>query len=335
MARNFTIKALILSLIALLVIPLTIPAMAQEEIVGDKWCSGVRIRFFAGGAEGDGFASIVLRGAQAAERDLGPDVEYVFSGWDRERMTQQLREAVASQPDGIAMMGHPGDDAIMAIAEEASETGVLMMYQNVDVPDVRAAFGGGYVGADLYPQGRALGEEALRQFDLAEGDTVIIVGPFADPNRGLRERGTADVFEEAGLTVVKIESVPAWATDPNVAIPVISAALLANPDTKLIGYPGGQQLGNASVYMQAVDKAPGDIINIGFDTSPLIMEGFDEGWIHLTSDQQPFLQGYMPILSLCQMKVLGTGPLNVDTGAGFVDTSNYQNVAELARAGLR
>jgi simple sugar transport system substrate-binding protein len=32
-------------------------------------------------------------------------------------MTQQLREAVASQPDGIAMMGHPGDDAIMAIAE--------------------------------------------------------------------------------------------------------------------------------------------------------------------------------------------------------------------------
>jgi simple sugar transport system substrate-binding protein len=250
-------------------------------------------------------------------------------------MVQQLREAVAAAPDGIAMMGHPGDDAIMPLAEEASAAGVLMMYQNVDVPRVRAAFGGGYVGADLYPQGRALGDEAIRQFSLQSGDTAIILGPFADPNRGLRERGTADVFEELGMTVVRIDSTPEWASDPNLAIPVISAAVLANPDVKLIGYPGGQMLGNAPTYMQAVDKQPGDIINIGFDTSPLIMEAFDEGWVHLTSDQQPFLQGYMPILSLCQQKILGMGPLNVDTGAGFVDSNNYQNVAELARAGLR
>ena len=36
-----------------------------------KWCSGVTLRFFAGGDEGDSFASIVLRGAKAAEADLG------------------------------------------------------------------------------------------------------------------------------------------------------------------------------------------------------------------------------------------------------------------------
>jgi simple sugar transport system substrate-binding protein len=332
---RLSLKFLIVVLILILVLPLASPAGAQDEIMGSQWCSGVHIRFFVGGAEGDAFASIVLRGAQAAERDLGPTVDYVFSGWDRERMTQQLREAVAAQPDGIAMMGHPGDAAIMPLAEEASAEGILMMYQNVDVPDVRARFGGGYVGADLYPQGRALGEEAIRQFGLQSGDTAIILGPFADPNRGLRERGTADVFEELGMNVVRIESTPEWATDPNLAIPVISAAILANPDVRLIGYPGGQMLGNAPTYMQSVDKQPGDIINIGFDTSPLIMEAFDEGWVHLTSDQQPFLQGYMPILSICQMKVLGTGPLNVDTGAGFVDSSNYQTVAALARAGLR
>lgn len=335
MTRNgFALKSLLITLLFLLILPLALPATAQENI-GDQWCSDVHIRFFVGGAEGDAFASIVLRGAQAAQADLGPTVDYVFSGWDRERMVQQLREAVAAQPDGIAMMGHPGDDAIMPLAEEAAAAGIKMMYQNVDVPTVRAAFGGGYVGADLYPQGRALGEETIRQFGLQAGDTAIIIGPFADPSRGLRERGTADVLEEAGVTVVRIESTPEWATDPNLAIPVISAAILANPEVKLIGYPGGQMLGNAPTYMQSVDKQPGDIINIGFDTSPLIMEAFDEGWVHLTSDQQPFLQGYMPILSLCQQHVLGMGPLNVDTGAGFVDTSNYQNVAELARAGLR
>ena len=40
--------------------------------------------------------------------DTGAQVDYVFSGWDAEKMVQQLREAVAAKPDGIAMMGHPG-----------------------------------------------------------------------------------------------------------------------------------------------------------------------------------------------------------------------------------
>ena len=71
----------------------------------------------------------------------------------------------------------------------------------------------------------------------------------------------------------------------------------ANPDVKLIAYPGGQLLGNAPTYMEAAGKKPGDIINIGFDTSPQIVEAFKNGWVQLTSDQQPFLQGYMPILS--------------------------------------
>ncbi|WP_245468789.1 ATP-binding cassette domain-containing protein, partial [Mesorhizobium sp. M1E.F.Ca.ET.063.01.1.1] len=65
-------------------------------------------------------------------------------------------------------------------------------------------------------------------------------------------------------------------------------------------------------------RKPGDIFNFGFDTSPQIVEGFKGGWVQLTADQQPFLQGYLPILSLCQQVVLGLAPMNVDTGAGFV-----------------
>jgi simple sugar transport system substrate-binding protein len=111
--------------------------------------------------------------------------------------------------------------------------------------------------------------------------------------------------------------------------------VLDNPGVKVIVYPGGQLLGAVPVYMDALGKAPGDIINIGFDTSPAIMEAFSSGYVQLTSDQQPFQQGYLPILSLCGTLVYGFGPLNVDTGAGFVDTTNYQNVADLAKAGYR
>jgi simple sugar transport system substrate-binding protein len=314
---------------------ITTATVANAEALRDKWCKDVHIRFFVGGAEGDAFGTIVYNGAKQAANDTGAQVEYVFSGWAVEKMVQQLREAVASKPNGIAMMGHPGDDAIMPLAEQASKDGIKMMYQNVPVPKVVAAFGGGYVGAQQAEQGHALGVEAARASGLKKGDTAIMIGPFNLENRGARELGTVKALEEAGITVVKIDSPPEWAADPNLAIPVITAALVANPDTKMVGYPGGQLLGNVPAYMQAAGKKAGDIYNFGFDTSPQIVEAFKGGWVQLTADQQPFLQGYLPILSLCQEVVYGLAPLNVDTGAGFVNPDNYKIVADLATEALR
>ena len=333
-SKSFRRLVMLTIIAALVMVPLGIaPAVAQET--GPQWCAGRTIYFFVGGAEGDAFGSIVLRGAQAAEVDLGPTVEYIFSGWNPETMTQQLREAIATQPDGIAMMGHPGDNAIMPLAEEAAAAGVKMEYQNVDVPTVRARFGGGYVGANLAPQGRALGEEAVRQFGLAAGDVAVVFVPLGQPGRDLRELATAQALEDAGLTVIKLNSPPEWASEPQLALPSLTGAVLDNPAIKLIVYPGGQMLGAVPAYMDALGKDPGDIYNIGFDTSPAIMEAFSSGYVQLTSDQQPFLQGYLPILSLCGTLVYGFGPMSVDTGAGFVDTGNYTNVADLAKAGLR
>ncbi|MGX8013201.1 substrate-binding domain-containing protein [Mesorhizobium sp. ORM8.1] len=309
----------------------TLPAQALDA----QWCKDVHIRFFVGGAEGDAFGTIVYNGAKQAAADLGPKVDYIFSGWDVEKMVQQLREAVAVKPNGIAMMGHPGDAAIMPLAEQAHKDGIKMMYQNVPVPTVTAAFGGGYVGAQQEQQGRALGAEAFKLAGLKAGDKAIMIGPFENESRGARERGTVAALKEAGVDVVQINSATEWAADPNLAIPVITAALLNNPTVKAVGYPGGQMLGNVPTYMQAAGRKPGDIFNFGFDTSPQIVEGFKGGWVQLTADQQPFLQGYLPILSLCQQVVLGLAPMNVDTGAGFVTPQNYEIVSELAKQALR
>ncbi|RYE51359.1 MAG: sugar ABC transporter substrate-binding protein, partial [Hyphomicrobiales bacterium] len=286
-------------------------------------------------AEGDAFASIVYNGAVQAAADTGADVDYIFSGWSSEKMVQQLREAVAAAPKGIAMMGHPGNAAILPLAEDASKAGIKMMYQNVPVDEAVAKFGGGYVGAQQNPQGRALGEEAIRRFGLKAGDVAIVLSDWSQEERSQRELGTIQAFEAHGLKVVKLQAPQELGTDPNSGIPVITAAITANPDVKLIAYPGGQPLGNAQTYMEAAGKKPGDIINIGFDTSPQIVEAFKGGWVQLTSDQQPFLQGYMPVLSLCQQVVYGLGAINVDTGAGFVTPDNYEAVATLAIEGLR
>ncbi|GIV85423.1 MAG: sugar ABC transporter substrate-binding protein [Candidatus Roseilinea sp.] len=312
------------------------PAQAADpQQGGAKWCQGVRIRFFVGGDPGDAFASIVYKGAQQAEADLGPKVEYVFSGWQPEKMVSQLRDAIAAKPDGIAMMGHAGDDAIMPLAEQASKAGIIMMYQNVDVPKVRAKFGGGYVGANLYPQGEALGQEAIRTLGLKKGDTALVFGAWGQPGRFIREQGTADALIKAGMKVITVASPPAVATDPGLLIPQITGAFGKNPNIKLIVYAGGQTLGAAPTYMRAINKKPGEVFNIGFDTSPAIIDAFDKGYVQLTSDQQPFLQGYLPIQSICLTKKFGFAPLNVDTGAGFVNAKNYKSVADLAKKGLR
>lgn len=308
---------------------------AQAAGPSDKWCSNVKLRFFVGGAEGDAFGTIVYNGARQAAADTGAKVDYVFSGWQNEKMVQQLREAVAAKPNGIAMMGHPGDAAILPLAKEAAKNGTKMIYQNVPVPTVVAQAGGGYVGAQQEAQGRALGEEIARRFNVKGGDTAVVMGSFDDSNRGAREEGTAKALEKAGVKVVRLSSPTEWASDPNLGIPVVTAALRANPTSKVIVYPGGQLLGNAATYMQAAKKKPGEIINVGFDTSPQIVDAFKKGWVQLTADQQPFLQGYLPIVSLCQQVVYGLAPINVDTGAGFVTTENYSAVADLATKGLR
>jgi simple sugar transport system substrate-binding protein len=308
---------------------------APAAQAGDKWCSGVTLRFFAGGDEGDAFASIVLRGAKAAEADLGPKVEYVFSGWQTEKMVGQLREAIAAKPDGIAFMGHAGDDAIIALAADADKAGIKMMYQNVDVPEVRAKYSGGYVGAQLTPQGYALGMESIRQLGLKAGDHALVLGAWGDPGRFFREEGTAQAFEDNGMIVTRLKAPPDWSSDPNLGTGEISAAVLKDPDLKVIVFPGGQLLGAVPQYFNAMNKKPGEIYAVGYDTSPQVIDAFKKGYVQLTSDQQPYLQGYAPILSLCMTLKYGMAPMNLDTGAGFVDVSNYEQVADMANQGIR
>ncbi|MDJ1006360.1 MAG: substrate-binding domain-containing protein [Paracoccaceae bacterium] len=308
-------------------------AAAQEA----GWCSDQTIRVFSGGPAGGAFNSIIDRGALQAAEDTGANVEIVYSEWDFDKMVTQFREAVSQRPDGIAMMGHPGDDALMPIAAEAAEAGIPVMYMNVDVPRVRAAFGSGYVGATLREQGRALGAETLRLAGdmIGEGDQAIVMSRWESENRAQRELGLVDVLEEAGIEVIKLQEAEGASADQMLQLPILTSTLLSNPGVKLIGYPGGPWLTAAPVFMDAVGKEPQDIIGVGFDLGQGVMQAFEGGYVLVTADQQPYQQGYLPVLSLCQQLVYQLGPLNVDTGAGFVTVDNYQDVVPLAEQGIR
>jgi len=142
-----------------------------------KICSGVRIVFFSGGNESDAFARTVYNGARAAETELGPSVNYLWSDWNPDTIVAQFQDAIGQSPDAIAVMGHPGADALSSLIDTAEKKGIIVTLQNVDLPTIREKYvsnGFGYVGQELVSSGQTLAEGIVRKYNLKAGDEALL-----------------------------------------------------------------------------------------------------------------------------------------------------------------
>jgi simple sugar transport system substrate-binding protein len=310
------------------------PAPAAE----DKWCAGTKIVFFPGGPPGGPFATVVYNGAVAAAADLGPDVEYVWSDWNPEKMVTQFAEAAATKPDGIAIMGHPGDVAFSAVVADARAQGIIVTSQNTTLPQLESEYkssGFGYVGQELYTAGYNLGKEAVKRFELGDGDKAMVWGLLAQAGRGERTKGVIDALEEAGMTVDYLEIDNATNADATAGIPTFVGYVSANPDVKLVVTDHGALTSSLETYLTTAGLGPDDIYAAGFDLSAATVEAIRGGWTDLVIDQQQWLQGYLPILQICLThNYLFTG-LHVDTGAGFAHKDNVDMLADLVEQQIR
>ena len=54
--------------------------------------------------------------------------------------------------------------------------------------------------------------------------------------------------------------------------------------------------------------------------SPNTAQAIKEGYQNLVIDQQPYLQGYLPILNICLTKKYGFSGLDINTAGAFVDS---------------
>jgi simple sugar transport system substrate-binding protein len=317
--------------------PAAAPTTAPAAAAG-KWCSNVRIVFFPGGPQGGVFAVNVYNGAVQAQNTLGPKVDYVWSDWDPAKMIDQFRTSAATKPDGIAVMGHPGDDAFGTLIDDAEKQGIIVTSQNVPLAKSEAKYqanGFGYVGAVQYTAGHDLGARAAKIAGIKKGDRVMVWGLFKEPARGQRSKGAFDALTEAGATVDTLEIDTATDKDPVAGIPTFVGYASAHPDVKLVVTDHGALTSAAKSYLSAAGKKPGDIFLAGFDLSPATVAAIQDGWMSLVIDQQEWLQGYLPILQICLTKVYGFSGLDVNTGAGFVDKSNVAFIAPLALKNIR
>lgn len=336
-ALSLLLVIVVLALAACVPTTAVAPAAPAAES-GAKWCSDVRIVFFPGGPQGGVFANNVYNGAKQAQADLGPKVDYVFSDWSTQKMIQQFKEVAATKPDGIAVMGHPGDESFSALIDDAVKNGIIVTSQNTTLPASQAKYaaqGFGYVGQDLYGAGFALGAEAVKRFGLQAGDRAMVWGLLAQPTRGERTRGAKEALEQAGLIVDYIEIDDATNKDPASGAPTFAGYVSSNPDVKLVITDHGGLTATAEKYLTTVGKKPGEIFIAGFDLSPATVTAIKDGWTGLVIDQQPWLQGYLPILQVCLTKVYGFSGLHIDTGGGFADKDNIDFLAPLAEKEIR
>jgi simple sugar transport system substrate-binding protein len=316
------------------------PAETQgpAPAAGTGWCSGTKIVFFPGGAPGGGFETVVYNGALAAAADTGADVQYLWSNWDPATMITQFQQAVATKPDGIAIMGHPGDEAFDPLIDDAESQGIIVTSMNTQLPLAQAKYapnGFGYAGAILYNAGYALGEEAVKRSGVKAGDKAFLWGLLSQAGRGERTKGVKDALEKAGLTVIYQEIDDATNADAAAGIPVFTGIMSANPDIKLMVTDHGNLTGTVQSFLEAAGKKPGDIYAAGFDMSGNAVTAIQTGWLQLVIDQQQYLQGYFGVLQICLTHNYGFSGLQIDTGAGFADKSNIDQLAPLVAKQIR
>jgi len=337
MMKGFRQAAVMASVAAALTVGGMSAALAADPVA--KWCSGVKIAAFPGGPQGGVFANNVYNGFKQAELDLGPTVTYYFSNWDPNMMLTQIKQAIATKVDGIATYGFGGDDATDPLVDQAYAQGTIFTSLNTSLPAAQkkyAASGFGYVGAPNYSAGFALGSEAAKRANLKSGDEVFVWGLKGQGgDRAQRTVGVIDAFDKVGAKVIYQEIDSATNADPNAGTATFVGVMKANPGIKIVVTDHGGLTSNVGVYAKAASLQPGQVFFAGFDMSPNTAQAVKDGYQNLVIDQQPYLQGYIPILNICLTKKYGFSGLDINTAGAFVDKTNVDAVAPLAAVEIR
>ena len=304
-------------------------AMAEDKL---------KIWFDAGGSPGESYSMVLQNGATAAAKDLGVDVAFVYSDWSPEKMLTNFRQGLAGRPDGMVVIGVPGDDAFEPLIDEAFAQGAIVSCVDTPLPRLQQKYqpqGFGYMGTNNYTQGSSMAERCLAYFKLRAGDKVFVWGLKSIPGRGERAKGLIDVFEKAGLKVDYLEISPEANKEATLGGPILTGYLSSNEDCKLVVIDHGALTAQTGNALRAAGLSPDRVHIAGFSLSPATAEAIETGYVDLVSEGQPYMMGYFAVTQIVQSKKGGFGGFSIDTAGGYVSKENIAQVGPLAEKGIR
>jgi simple sugar transport system substrate-binding protein len=297
---------------------LAAPAIAQD----------VTIIAVTHGQASDPFWSIVKNGITAAGEDQGISVDYrAPETFDMVAMSQLIDAAVNQQPDGI-MISNPDPDALGPSIERAIAAGIPVISMNSGINAAADLGISLHVGQDELPAGRIVGAKLA---ELGATHVLCVIQEVGNVALDQRCQGVTEGMEGSGtVTILPTTS------DPADVEAKIRAALTSDDTLDAVIGLSAPQVGEPAVTaVQALGKAD-SVIVASYDLSAGFLQAILDGKAAFAVDQQPYLQGYLPVTFLSQYAQFGVMPSgNVPSGPSFVTQENAQLVIDLSAQGLR
>jgi simple sugar transport system substrate-binding protein len=260
------------------------------------------------GAATDPFWATVKEGADRAAEEAGVSVEYrAPASFDVEAMAALVEAAVAEKPDGL-IVSIPSGNALAAPIRAAVDAGIPVISINSGFDVGRKLGALLHVGQSEYEAGRVAGE-AMREL----GGTKALCLNHEPGNVALdlRCKGFIDGFG-GSVEVLAVEPEPAVARE------AVVSRLASDDEVDAILALNATVAGEPAI---AAAAALGDRrVQVGsFDTSKALLTAVADGDAAFAIDQQPFLQGYVPVRYLDTLVRYGVIPVsNVSTGPKLV-----------------
>jgi simple sugar transport system substrate-binding protein len=241
---------------------------------------------------------------------------YEWTGSESENIDQMvnaINTAVSSGADGIAV-ALISNTAFNAPVENALKAGIPVVAYNADSATNKRL---SYIGQDLKLAGELMGKRIVE--DVKSGDVVIFTANAGSANLQPRLEGAEKAIKASGAPI-KVSTIVTGSLESGEKT-AIEAYYTGHTSVKgMYAVDGGDTAELAGVMQKLGLNAKG-VKAGGFDLAEKTQKGLHEGYLEFTIDQQPYLQGFVPILQLFQWHVSGSlsGPAEVNTGLKFVD----------------
>jgi simple sugar transport system substrate-binding protein len=260
------------------------------------------------GATTDRFWSAVKAGAEDAAKEADVDFSYrAPDTFDLGKVTALADAAVKEAPDGL-VISVPNADAVAAPIHAAVAAGIPVITINSGF-DVGQSLGALlHVGQSEYEAGRVAGE-TMRQ--LGGTKALCLNHELGNVGLDLRCKGFIDGFA-GSVEVVQVDP------DPVKAGKTIADKLAGDNAVDVILALSANYAGEPAVA--AVKALTGRKVRVGtFDITDAMLNAVADGDAAFAIDQQPYLQGYLPVELLATLKRRGVIPVsNISTGPRLV-----------------
>jgi simple sugar transport system substrate-binding protein len=255
-------------------------------------------------------------GAADASKLLG--CSYEWTGSESENINQMvnaINTAVSSGAKGIAV-SLISKTAFNVPIENALKAGIPVVAYNADAPsppNKRLA----YIGQDLERAGELMGARIVAA--VGSGEVAIFTANAGSANLQPRLEGALKAIKASGAPIT-VKTIVTGSLESGEKT-AIEAYWTGHPNTKGMYAVDGGDTAELAGVMQKLGLTAKGVKAGGFDLTEKTQKLLHEGYIEFTIDQQPYLQGFLPILQLFLWQVSGslTGPAEVDTGLKFIN----------------